>query len=129
MLVLTSVIVTVTPGSARPPASTMLPRSSPLTACADAHGAYTRSTRHAAKAVNQRFVIVSLPKPDSLYIQFAEVYMRRRHGVKGHLLPQPADPPYLPIPSRIPCNSAPAGIQEVVGRGSHAPPGNRPDSR
>src|ERR1051325_6798434 len=64
MLVLTSVIATETPGSGRPAASTMLPSSSPLTACADASGACASSSRAAANAASRDFVIVSLPKLD-----------------------------------------------------------------
>src|SRR6476659_6423449 len=60
MLVLVSVIVTVTPGRARPAGSTMLPRRPPLTACADAPGAYRRRRSTAADAVNQRVVIIFL---------------------------------------------------------------------
>src|SRR4051812_48147787 len=54
MLVFTSVMVTVTPGSASPDGSVMLPTRPPLTACASAPGATHRTRaaidRHVASA-------------------------------------------------------------------------------
>src|SRR5690348_12319704 len=123
MLVLTSVIVTVTPGSARPAASTMLPRSSPLMACADAPRACTSSSIAAAHATNQRFVIVPPTEPGPDFTgRMSELYIRSTGS-------QPADRRGPPIPPTARYSCGPADSQEAGAPGTHGLRDSRPGSK
>src|SRR5206468_7383788 len=60
MLVLTSVIVTVAPGTARPASSRTFPRSPPLTACAVRRRGMTRTTASVTIAAKRRSIFILL---------------------------------------------------------------------
>src|SRR5437867_1881241 len=95
MLVLTSVIVTVAPGTASPASSKTLPRSPPLTACAWSRTGVTRTNTTLTIAAKRRPICILLQGPAEAghYVQSA-IRNPQSHGFPqqlfhaGHALPR-----------------------------------------